>query len=109
MRFELGDRVVCIKDYKTIKVGVHYKIKGSGNLSFNGSPEVGGRTGYGFCVEDEYYGSYSGRKDWWNLPYNEAIKLYYFTEKEMSDYFITEQEDYKSYLREEKIKTILND
>ncbi len=28
-------RVVCIKEYKTIKVGSHYDIKGRGNLTYN--------------------------------------------------------------------------
>jgi hypothetical protein len=52
-------RVVCIKEYKTIKVGSHYDIKGRGNLTYNADPEVGGRKGYGFCIEDQYYGSFS--------------------------------------------------
>jgi len=106
--FEMGDRLVCIKEYKTLKVGSHYAIKGCGNLEYSADPEVNGKKGYGFCVEDEMYGSFSGKKDWWNLPYNEKIKWYYFTEKEMSEYFITEQEDYKSYLRDEKIKQVLS-
>ncbi len=102
-RFEMGDRLVCIKEYKTLKVGSHYPIKGSGDLEWNADPEVNGRKGYGFCVEDEQYGRFSGRKDWWNLPYNEKIKWYYFTEKEISEYFVTEWEDYKSHLRNEKL------
>jgi hypothetical protein len=101
-------KVVCIKEYKTIKVGSHYSIKGRGDLSCNADPEVEERKGYGFCIEDDIYGSYSGRKDWWNLSHSEKIKWYYFTEKEMSEYFITEQEDYKAYLRDEKLKQVLN-
>jgi hypothetical protein len=108
VRFEMGDRLVCVKEYKTLKNGSHYAIKGCGPLEYNADKEVNGKTGYGFCVEDEYFGSFSGRKDWWNLPHNEKIKWYYFTEKEMSEYFITEQEDYKAYLRDEKIKQVLN-
>jgi hypothetical protein len=105
-------RVVCIKEYKTIKVGSHYDIKGRGNhydikgrgnLTWNADPEVEGKKGYGFCIEDQLYGSFSGRKDWWNLPHNEKIKWYYFTEKEVSEYFINEDEDYKSHLRNEKL------
>jgi hypothetical protein len=103
VRFEMGDRLVCIKEYKTLKVGSHYPIKGRGDLEWNADPEVNGRKGYGFCVEDDQYGYYSGRKDWWNLPYNEKIKWYYFTEKEVSEYFINEDEDYKSHLRNEKL------
>ena len=100
-------RVVCVKEYKTIKVGSHYDIKGRGNLTWNADSEVEGRKGYGFCIEDQLYGSFSGKKDW-DLPHNEKIKWYYFTEGEMSEYFITEQEDYKAYRRNEKIKQILN-
>ena len=99
-------RVVCIKEYKTIKVGSHYDIKGRGNLEFNADPEVNGRKGYGFCVEDDQHGYHSGRKDWWNLPYSERIKWYYFTEKEMSKYFITQSEDYKSHKRNIKLEEL---
>jgi hypothetical protein len=43
VRFEMGDRLVCIKEYKTIKVGSHYGIKGCGPLEYNADPEVNGR------------------------------------------------------------------
>lgn len=105
VRFESGDNIVCIKNYKTLVSGQHYTIKGCGNLTYNADPEVGGRKGYGFCIEDEYYGSFSGKKDWWNLPYRK-IKWYYFTESEMSEYFITEEEDYKAYRRNEKLNSL---
>ncbi len=98
--------VVCIKEYKTLKIGSHYSIRGRGNLTYNADPEVGERKGYGFCIEDGLYGSFSGKKDWWTLPYSEKIKWYYFTESEMSEYFITEEEDYKAYKREEKINQL---
>jgi hypothetical protein len=109
-------KVVCIKEYKTLKVGSFYSIKGRGDLSFNADPEVDGRKGYGFCIEDEndfmkirswqlgnQYGYHSGRKDWWNLPYAEKIKWYYFTEKEMSEYFISDEENWKMVMRDEKL------
>ena len=99
-------RVVCVKEYKTIKVGSHYDIKGRGNLDFNADPEVGGRKGYGFCVEDQYYAYVSGIKDSSRLPYREQIKYYFFTEQEMSEYFITEGEDYKAYRRNEKLNQL---
>ena len=101
-------RVVCIKEYKTLKIDSHYDIKGRGNLEWNADEEVGDKRGYGFCIEDGLYGSYSGKNDWWSLPYNQKVKWYYFTEKEMSEYFITEEEDYKAYQRNEKIKQVLN-
>ena len=99
-------RVVCVKEYKTIKVGSHYDIKGRGNLDFNADPEVEGRKGYGFCIEDQYYAYVSGIKDSSRLPYREKIKYYFFTEQEMSEYFITEGEDYKAYLRNEKLNQL---
>jgi hypothetical protein len=106
VRFESGDSIVCIKEYKTLIPGSHYSIKGCGNLTFNADPEVEGRKGYGFCVEDDRYGSFSGTKDWWNLPHNKRIKWYYFTEKEMSEYFITQEEDYRAYRRNEKLNSL---
>lgn len=103
-RFEMGVRVICVKSYETLQVGSHYQIKGSGDLTMNAGTD---KKGYGFCVEDDRYGSFF-KKDWWDLPYDKKVKWYYFTEKEMSQYFITEQEDYKAYLRDEKIKQILS-
>lgn len=105
-RFEMGDNIVCIKEYKTIIPGSHYKIKGWGVLEFNADPEVDGKNGFGYCVEDDRYGAFSGREDWWNLPHNQRIKLYYFTEAEMSEYFISDEEDYKAYRRNEKINNL---
>ena len=90
-RFELGDRVVCIKEYETLKVGQNYRISGCGDLSWNSSAN---KKGYGFMIESHLY--------------KQSIKCYYFTEKEMDEYFITEQEDYKAYLRDQKIKQVLS-
>lgn len=106
VRFESGDNIVCIKEYKTLQPECHYKIKGCGDLEFNLDPEVDGKTGYGFCVEDEMYGSFSGRKDWWNLPHNQRIKWYYFTEEEMSEYFITQEEDFIARRRDIKLNSL---
>lgn len=103
MKFEIGERVVCVKEFETLKFGSHYSIKGSGNLTMNAGTD---KKGYGFCVEDDQYGFHTGRKDWWNLPHNERIKWYYFTDKEMSLYFITEEEDYKTYLRNSKLEQL---
>jgi hypothetical protein len=104
----MGDRwncqtVVCIKEYKTLKIGIFYDIKGRGNLEFNNDPEVEGRKGYGFCIQDSK--PPPGR---WNPPSKDRIKWYYFTEQEMSEYFVAEGEYYKAYKRNEKIKKILS-
>lgn len=99
-RWDVGV-VVCIKPYKTLKVGYRYDIKGRGNLEFNADPEVGDRIGYGLCVEDGHFGD-------WKLPYAQRIKWYYFTIPEMEEYFITENEDYKIYLRDQKLNEVIN-
>ncbi len=104
IRFEMGDRVVCVKEHETLKVGSHYQIKGCGDLTMNAGTD---KKGYGFMVEDQNYGYVSGIKDSWKSS-EWSIKWYYFTEKEMSEYFITEQEDYKAYQRDEKIKQVLS-
>ena len=104
-RFEMGDRVVCIKEYETLKVGSHYHINGCGDLSWNAATD---KKGYGFSIEDQNYLYVLGVKDHWKLPYEKQIKYYYFTEKEMSEYFITEHEDYQIYLRDQKLNEIIN-
>lgn len=101
MKFELGDNVVCIREYGTIKVGKHCPIKGSGDLTWlNGTD----KKGYGFSVEDDSpcYNNYK-------LSFNKrkGSIFYYFTLEEMSKYFITEEQDYKIYMRDEKLRQIL--
>ena len=100
-RFEMGDQVVCIKEYETLKLTSHYKIKGCGDLLWNGATE---KEGYGFCIEDDSF--VYDKPNWWNLPYEEKIKYYYFTLEEMDEYFITQTEDYKVYLRDNKLKEL---
>ena len=98
--------VMCIKEYKTLKVGSHYNIKGRGDLRFNADPEADGKTGYGLCVEDDQIAY--GKKNWWNLPYSERIKWYYFTHSEMGDYFISDGEAYELHKQREKRDIRLN-
>ena len=102
-KFEIGSMVICVKEHETLKVGSHYKILGSGDLSMNAATD---KKSFGFCIEDDQYGSFSGRKDWWNLPYSEKIKWYYFTEQEMLEYFITEEDGRKAYQRNEKLNKL---
>jgi hypothetical protein len=99
--------VQCIKEYKTLKVGSHYNIKGRGDLRFNADPEADGKTGYGLCVEDDRFASH--KKNWWNLPYSERIKWYYFEHSEMDEYFITDNEAYKLYQQRELRDSKLNE
>jgi hypothetical protein len=111
-------KVFCIKEYKTLKVGSGYSIKG--RVTWNtmmirkalfmyelSSPSVGDRKGYGLCIEDDMVAAHRDRS--WALPYNERVKWYYFTIKEMDEYFITDDENYKIYLRDQKINSIIND
>jgi hypothetical protein len=106
-KWDDSSKVFCIKEYKTLKVGNGYSIKGRGDLAFNADPEVGGRKGYGLCIEDNMVAIHRDR--YWTLPYNERVKWYYFTIEEMDEYFITDDENYKIYLRDQKINSIIND
>ena len=99
--------VQCIKEYKTLKVGSHYNIKGRGDLQFNADPEVDGKTGYGLCIEDDRFASY--KKSWWKLPYSERTKWYYFTIDEMEEYFITDDDAYKLHQQREERDIKLNE
>ena len=103
--FEMGDRVVCIKQYETLKIGSHYSIKGCGDLSWNAASD---KKGYGFCIEDEWGNTDQSKTGYWNIPYKDRVKWYYFTEEEMCDFFITEQSYYISYTRDIKIDSILD-
>jgi len=100
-------KAFCIKDYEGLKSGLSYDIKGRGNLEFNADPNVGGRKGYGLCIEDNMVAIHRDR--YWTLPYKERVKWYYFTIKEMDEYFITDEENYKAYLRDQKINSVIND
>jgi hypothetical protein len=94
-KFELGDSIVCIKDTANLKFGSYYQIKGMGNLSMNADT----KEGFGFCIEDQskYVRGRYGLNPVW----------YYFTEKEMSNLFITSEEHYQSYIRNQKINEII--
>jgi len=94
-RFDMGMRVVCIKSYGKLKVGSHYPIDGCGTLEYNMDRHRGNKTGYGFSIGYEDYLNYNNKE------------TYYFTYDEMSEYFITEDEDYKAYERDQKIEQII--
>jgi hypothetical protein len=102
-RWEYKTKVVCIKEYKTLKLKRHYDIKGRGNLQFNVDPNVGGRTGHGFCIEDTNIPMMN--RTMWGSP---KPIWYYFTLKEMDEYFITELDNEQIELRDRKINQILD-
>lgn len=102
-KWEYVTKVVCIKEYKTLKLKRHYDIKGRGNLQFNVDPRVGGKTGPGFCIQDPNIPLMNHRRFGAIPPID-----YYFTSKEMDEYFITEDEDIQVELRDRKINQILD-
>jgi hypothetical protein len=103
-KFEMGDRVVCIRQYETLRPGIHYTIKGCGDLSWNMATD---KKGYGFCIEDEYATDMTN-PNWWKVPTKDRLKWYYFTESEMNEIFITQAADYASITRDLKISSILD-
>lgn len=105
-KFGLGDTIVCIKQYETMKENCHYRITGAGSRNFNYSKDMANdKFRYGFCVEDQYFAS--DKPNWWYLPYNERVRNYCLTLEEMNQHFITQEEDYKAYLRDQKLKRLL--
>lgn len=91
------DSIVCIREHDSLKVNKSYSIKGRGDLKYNAGPNVNGKTGYGFCIEEELYNQ------------KEKFKWYYFTIEEVCEYFIPYSEYYKILIREQKINKIINE
>jgi hypothetical protein len=83
--FEMYDVVYCIKSIGKFIAGRSYYISGSGDLSWNCASN---KTGYGFSV------GVSGEHP-----------LGYFTEKEMSEYFV---DNFTTYIRDKKINQLLD-
>jgi hypothetical protein len=97
MDFELGDEILCIKEYETMKPGHRYRITGIGDLSMIGSVD---KTGRGFCLSYYYY--YTKEK-------MSEIKMYYLTIDELRKHFLSPSQEMLSYQRDKKIKEILNE
>lgn len=97
--FETGELVCCKQEFETLKVGSSYRISGMGDLRSS----VGMKKGFGFCIEDDRptWGNYKRVKK--KLPI-----FYYFTNDEMSNYFMTSKEYLKVWNREQKINYIIN-
>lgn len=87
--------IVCIREHEDLKVNKSYYIKGRGNLEYNADPNVKGKIGYGFCIEEELYNQ------------KEKIKWHYFTIDEICDYFMPYSEYYKILTREKKINKLI--
>ena len=93
--------IVCIKKYETLNVGSSYKVEGRGSLQYNHAAVAEGKTGWGVCITHEnmvttYYKGF--RVD----------KIdYYLTLDELNEYFITDEEYFTIWQREEKLKSLL--
>jgi hypothetical protein len=94
--WEIGDYIWCYKEHLSLLPYRNYRIVGSGDLSINADPNVGGKTGYGYCIEIEFL---NGVKD--------TREFIYFTEYEMDKYFVKNYNDIKSVIRDNKINKIL--
>jgi hypothetical protein len=96
MEFEMGDSIICVKQFGRLEFGSIYKIEGCGDLEWNNATD---KIGYGFNIPFLDY----------DFPNRKSIRIdYFFTEKEMSKYFIKD-DYYKRYMRDEKINSILNE
>jgi hypothetical protein len=94
-------QVWCYKKYKNLKPGYCYRIMGQGDLSMISDTD---KSGYGYCIKLEYYSSrFAGG--------SLKEEHYYFTEEEMSEYFVSSytelQPALKSEKRNEKINEVL--
>lgn len=93
-KFDLGMDVVCTKVFEKLKVGYTYHINGCGELYNSGCKN---KSGLGFSIEYVE----------WNWNTLKTKTIYFFTESEMDEYFITKEEDYKIRIREQKINDLL--
>lgn len=99
--------VVCIEPIEGLRVGSTYKVKGQGNLEYNAGTD---KKGWGLCLEDEWVGMFdedgNAIKNGWKKPYKERTRFVYMTLKELERHFITDDESYAIYKRDERIKSL---
>ena len=89
-RFDIGIDIVCIKPYETLVPGESYHIGGCGDLTYaHLSPK---KSGYGFSIRDDK---------------SKNHPVYYFTITEIDNYFMTSGEYYPIFIRDQKLKNIL--
>lgn len=94
--FGLGNEILCIKDYETMRSGRRYRITGMGDFSIIGSVD---KTGRGFCLSGYSYCTKEKISE---------TKMYYLTIDEMDKHFLSLSQERLSYERDKKIKEILN-
>jgi hypothetical protein len=111
-KYELGDRVQCVKDFEKLKVANTYSINRCVDLTMNAGTNL---SGFGYCIEHyeitsipmQVFMPVDSSSPY--ASYLDKIEWYYFTEEMMDEYFISEEESYKAWLRNDKIKQIIND
>ena len=103
--------VVCIKPFDGLRAGSIYRVNGSGGLDYNAGTD---KKGWGVCLEDEWVGLIDedgkfivgGWEKVRNKPYSERSRWVYATLDELEEHFITDQENYEIYVRDEKLKSL---
>lgn len=87
-------QVWCYKKFKSLKPGGCYRIMGQGDLSMISDID---KSGYGYCIKLEHLISGTLKEE-----------HYYFTEKEMSEYFVSSYKELQPALKSEKRNEKLN-
>ena len=99
--------VCCVKPFEGLRAGSTYRVNGRGNLEYNNGTE---KTGWGLSVEDEFVGVFdeNGKviKGSERLSWKERTRWVYLTLEELEEHFITDEENYRIYMRDEKIKAL---
>ena len=99
--------VVCIEPIEGLRAGSTYNVKGRGNLEYNAATD---KKGWGLCLEDDWVGCFDENnnpiKDSWKRKYEERTRWVYMTLDELEKHFITDDENYTIYKRDEKIKSL---
>jgi len=99
--------VVCVEPIEGLRAGSTYKVKGQGNLKYNAATD---KEGWGLCIEDEWVGVFDDEgnviENSWKLSDKERTRFVYMTLEELERHFITDEEDFVRYKRDERLKSI---
>ncbi len=108
-RFDKWDdcmNVRCVSGIEGLRPDTTYRVVGRGDLTFNAGTE---KTGYGLCVQDEFYGAYKDGKlvdSWWKKPFIERARHVYLTLAELEANFLTDEEYFQMWKRDEKLREL---
>lgn len=99
--------VVCIEPIDGLRAGSTYRVKGRGNMDYSLAT---GKRGWGLCLEDDWVGCFDENnnpvKDSWKIPYEKRTRWVYMTLEELERHFITDEENYEIYRRDERLKSL---